>query len=81
MVPVAEAALMAVAVKASAEVELVERLCRSLGIDPDGVDEITVSFKVGEMPMVRLTRWADRDASMRLVTGFERYNLVTVERR
>ena len=72
---------MAVAMKASAEVELVERLCRSLGIDPQGVDEITLSFKVGEMPMVRLTRWADRDATMRLMTDFERYRLVTVARR
>ena len=72
---------MAVAVKASAEVELVERLCRSLGIDPQGVDEITLSFKVGEMPMVRLVRWADADASLRLLTEFERYRIVTVERR
>ncbi len=72
---------MPVAVKASAEVELVERLCRSLGIDPQGVDEITLSFKVGEMPMVRLIRYGDLDASMRLVTEFERYKLVTVEHR
>lgn len=72
---------MAVAIKASAEVELVERLCRSLGIDPAGVDELTIAFKVGERAVIRVRRLSwDQDDHM-MVSEIERHNVVTVERR
>lgn len=71
---------MPVAVKAAAEVDLVERLCRSLGVDPGGVDELTIAFKVGERPIIRIRRWAGQDTGRMLVDQIERY-AVTVDRR
>jgi hypothetical protein len=71
---------MPVAVKASAEVELVERLCRSLGIDPAGVDEMTLHFRVGERPVIRLRRGCGEEDAQRIIADLERYDVVTVRR-
>lgn len=71
---------MAVAIR-GAEVALVERLCRSLGIDPAGIDEMTLHFRVGELPVIRVRRTGDWTDGARIAAEIERYDILTVDRR
>lgn len=72
---------MAIASPPTQEVALVERLCRSLGIDPQGVDELTVHFRVGERPVIRVRRLADAAEGARIFAELERYDIQTLRRR
>lgn len=74
---------MAIASPPTQEVALVERLCRSLGIDPAHVDELTLHFRVGERPVIRirrLTAWGGSEDGM-IVSELERYDVSSVRRR
>lgn len=74
---------MAIAVKAHEDVALVERLCRLLGIDPTNVDELTLHFRAGHRPVIRVRRYAAWDGSEdnMIASELERYDVTAVERR